>query len=307
MPISVTCACGARLEIDEKFLGKEVPCPDCGKPLPTKAPPTPPPLELPNHRRLSVLAILSLTFGLVGLLVPIVGATVAVALGILAIAQIRNSKKLDGINMARAGIAVGALSGVLGIVVLIFPFGMDFVLREMAMLRFLSYATGESIESRGGSILIKRPKTSSRWGTLETQAQNNVRDPDDLIAVNVHADAYMACMHTPRDILFDDDAIQKSVLEQLARSELVSMLGRLNGQPAPEPTPIAPSVVDKAKQVGEMTVDMRLGGIDRRMLVLYKTNDRLRTHIFVGCARRSRFDSMQAEFREAFDGFKSTR
>ena len=74
---------GPRLEIDEKFLGKDIPCPDCARPLPTKAPPTPPPLDLPDQHRTSGLAILSLALALVGAF-TLVGTLAAVVFGWLA-------------------------------------------------------------------------------------------------------------------------------------------------------------------------------------------------------------------------------
>src|SRR5579859_5391625 len=37
MAISLTCSCGARLEIDDKFAGQAIPCPDCQQPLNTAA------------------------------------------------------------------------------------------------------------------------------------------------------------------------------------------------------------------------------------------------------------------------------
>ena len=33
MAVSLKCGCGARLEIDDKFAGKVIPCPDCQRPL----------------------------------------------------------------------------------------------------------------------------------------------------------------------------------------------------------------------------------------------------------------------------------
>src|SRR6516164_7782191 len=109
MPISVTCQCGARLEIDEKFLGKEVLCPDCQRPLPTKAPVVPPPLDLPDYRRTSGLAVLSLTLALVGAF-TIVGTLAAIVVGVFALRELGSkSGKLGGVGYARAGIIVGAV------------------------------------------------------------------------------------------------------------------------------------------------------------------------------------------------------
>jgi Domain of unknown function (DUF4190) len=296
MPISVTCDCGARLEIDEKFLGKDIPCPDCGKPLPTRPPPTPPPLELPDNRRTSGLAVASLAVGLVGMF-TFVGSLAAIALGIVAMRLISQSKKLDGINFARAGVAVGGVGILLTILILFTPLGLDEFLREFSYLGRISYSAND-IEGRGGDIRIARP-TAGRWASLETQSQNTV---DDLIAVNVAADAFISCQHTARGLFDDDETIQKNVLEQLGKSELVNMLGRLNGRPPPEARTVTPAkAIDKEN--GEMTIDMRLGGIERRMLIIYNTKNRNRTFIFVGCARAHRFDGLVEQFREAAKDF----
>src|SRR5262245_38061771 len=138
MPISVTCQCGAKLEIDEKFLGKEIPCPDCNRPLPTKPPVAavaPPPLDLPDYRRTSGLAVLSLTLALVGAF-TIVGTIAAIVVGVLALKEIAGkSGKLDGVNFARAGIVVGAVFTFVTIAILISPtaFGIDIILRQAAL------------------------------------------------------------------------------------------------------------------------------------------------------------------------------
>ena len=147
MPISVTCECGSRLEIDEKFLGKEIPCPDCQRPLPTKPPPTPPPLDLPDNRRTSGLAILSLTLGLVGSC-TVIGSLAAIGVGIWAIKVIGRSKKLDGLNLARAGVVVGGIGIFATLVMLITPFGLDGVFRVLAFLGRTSSISGPLIESR---------------------------------------------------------------------------------------------------------------------------------------------------------------
>src|SRR5438552_3405888 len=106
MPIAVTCQCGAKLEIDEKFLGKEIQCPDCQRPLPTKAPPTPPPLELPEFRRTDGLAVYSLALALVGAF-TLVGSLAAIVVGVQALKRIAaRPTKLEGVNLARAGIVL---------------------------------------------------------------------------------------------------------------------------------------------------------------------------------------------------------
>jgi hypothetical protein len=304
MPISVTCECGSHLEIDEKFLGKEIPCPDCQRPLPTKAPPKPPPLDLPDSRRTSGLAVMSLAVGLAGMF-TFIGSLAAIALGLFALRAIHRSKKLEGVKLARAGIIVGGAGIVATLVILITPLGLDGIYRELA-LEFLgrkSYSDRATIESASEDYAIKRPSTG-RWATFQPQSHNNSNVPaDKLIAVNVSADAYMACQQASfDDVLPDEETIQKKILDRLRNSELVNLVGRLNGRQAPEPTNV---VLKKIGDVREITLDMRLGGIERRFLILYKAGkDPLSVKFLVGCARATRFERVEEQFREAFTGFR---
>jgi hypothetical protein len=304
MPISVTCECGSHLEIDEKFLGKEIPCPDCQRPLPTSAPPKPPPLDLPENRHTSALAVMSLAVGLVGMF-TFVGSLIAVALGLFALRAINRSNKLEGLKLARAGIVVGGIGIFATLVVLITPLGLDAIYRELA-LEFLgrkSYSDRGVLEGPNNEdYAIKRP-SAGRWATFQVQSSNNFQasTTDDLIAVNVSADAFMACQHFPHVLDDDEETTQSKVLARLRKSELVNLLGRLNGKEAPDPIIVAQK---KVGDVLEMIVDMRLGGIDRRFLILYKATKNPRMNFFVGCARTSRFERVEEQFREAFTGFR---
>src|SRR6516162_804751 len=101
MAISLTCSCGARLEIDDKFAGQVIPCPDCNKPLSTTVEAERPQLPV------SGLAVTSLATALVGGF-TVLGSLAAIPIGILAIKQInRDPEKIGGLNLARAGIIVG--------------------------------------------------------------------------------------------------------------------------------------------------------------------------------------------------------
>jgi hypothetical protein len=301
MPISVTCSCGSRLEIDEKFLGKEIPCPDCGKPLPTKAPPTPPPLDLPDHRRVSGLAIVSLALGIVGFF-TIIGSLAAIASGAIAIWRIGKSKRLDGVNFARAGVGVGLAGLLFTILIYITPLGLDFVFREFAYLtRSPTYDTGALIE--GVNVSMKRPQSSGPWATL---AQGkNTESPDKLIVTWVRGDAFISCIrvHLVGDENKDPDLVRKRVLDRLPKSELYGILAGMNGPPHGEMKTSEPKFADK---IGEVVVQQRFGRVDRTFLVLYKIEGHLKTDVFVGCCRRSSFERLEPEFRDAFGGFRIT-
>jgi hypothetical protein len=311
MSISVTCQCGARLEIDEKFLGKEVPCPDCQRPLPTKVPPTPPPLDLPDYRRTSGLAVLSLTLALVGAF-TIVGTIAAVVVGLLAIKEIAGkSSKLEGLNFARAGIILGAIFTVITLAALISPtvFGLDAFLRQVALAGRVSYPSGDIIESTHGlnrdNIVLTRP--SRFWGAyLPPNALTNNLESDDLIIMNIVEDAYIACQTVNFDGAPENEEEKlKKILERFYKSELVNLLGRLGGNPLGQEATIVDNKLTEGDAKREVTLDMRLGGINRRFLLQFPANERNSLTLLVGAARRSRFERFREDFRKTFDSKKT--
>jgi len=309
MPISVTCQCGARLEIDEKFLGKEILCPDCQRPLPTTAPATPPPLELPDNRRTSGLAVLSLTLAMVGAF-TIVGTIAAIVVGFFALREIAaKAAKLDGVNFARAGIAVGAVFTLITLAALVSPtvFGLDAFLREFALAGRLQYPAGEVIRTDiiNGEIEIHRPRPIEAWAQyLSGNTQTPNVEPDLLILVNVREDAYLACQSFDVDLLDDEDALEKSAFARFRKSELVSLIGKTKGVLVNEST-LVEKKPKAAEGTQEITFDIRIGGHERRCMMMYSTNKvGLRLNVLVACARRSRFERMQEDFRKAYARLK---
>src|SRR5262249_37480062 len=102
MPLSLTCSCGVFLEVDDKFAGQKINCPDCQAAL-----------QVPALQRsathTSGLAIASLMLALVGAF-TVVGTVAAVGLGALALRQIRKRpEEIAGRNMAQAGIILGSV------------------------------------------------------------------------------------------------------------------------------------------------------------------------------------------------------
>jgi hypothetical protein len=81
-------------------------------------------------------------------------------------------------------------------------------------------------------------------------------------------------------------------------------VGRLKGKGSGE------GVVSERKAVGakdfqEITVDLRLGGIERRFLIHYTAKQIEKSTVLIGCARKSRFESLEEEFRKAFATFEA--
>lgn len=106
MPVTLTCECGARFEIDDTLAGAATTCPECRQAVPviTTGPPRP---------RIAVLALFSLVLAMTGVLSS-VGAVAAVVVGTLALLQIaRPQPRLTGRQYAAAGIVLGSVCAVL--------------------------------------------------------------------------------------------------------------------------------------------------------------------------------------------------
>src|SRR2546423_14593459 len=86
MTLSLTCACGARLEIDDKFAGQPINCPDCQRALQAPAA-----QAAGGGRRTSGLALASILLALIGAF-TIVGTLAAAVLGVVALLRIARKR-----------------------------------------------------------------------------------------------------------------------------------------------------------------------------------------------------------------------
>src|SRR5689334_16012982 len=101
-PIMITCACGARFEVDDTLAGQEVLCPDCQQPLKAPAVDRPPQLT-------SGWALASVVLALVGAF-TLFGSLAAVLLGVIALISIsRHRRQVSGTGFAVFGICLGVL------------------------------------------------------------------------------------------------------------------------------------------------------------------------------------------------------
>ena len=315
MPLSVTCQCGSRLEIDEKFLGKEILCPDCQRPLPTKAPAAPPALETPLHQRTSGFAILSLTASLVGAF-TLVGTLAGIVFGIIALRQIsRQPGKLTGAGLARGGILLGAFFTALTLAQLVFPrlaFGVDEYLRWLAYPTRLESKTGENFTSTprfGQEIKIKRPSMQWRQYIPKEAAATN----DDLIAIHIPLNAFLAHQTVAIDNIDERtaEAREKKALERFEKSELVNLIGRLGSRPFTlEGTKW--EIVDNKKTVlgndpareQEFLIDVRLRSGMKRFLIRWTALNDVQLRVLAGGTDPWRFHLVEADLRTAFDNVR---
>jgi Domain of unknown function (DUF4190) len=102
MPLSLTCVCGARFDLDDTLAGQNVACPECQQPL--KAPA----LQRAQPRT-SGLALASIVLALTGAF-TVIGTVAAVVLGFLALTSIsRRRDQLAGAGLAVFGIVAGII------------------------------------------------------------------------------------------------------------------------------------------------------------------------------------------------------
>ena len=142
MSLSLTCTCGAKLEIDDKFAGRIIHCPDCHKEIAIPAQPM-------RALRTSWFAMLSVVLAIIGAL-SVVGTLAGAGCGWLALRHIRlYPDKVGGKKFAWAGIYLGSVFSLLGLACYFSPevLGLDGFFRQIESARKLNY---------GGKLTLTR-------------------------------------------------------------------------------------------------------------------------------------------------------
>ena len=291
--IAVTCACGAYLEIDLRFAGQTVPCPDCQRPLE---------ISVPEHKRTSGLALASLLVALVAG-VTLIGGAVAVLLGFLALRSIaRNPKALAGTRIAYGGIVVGIVFFGVGFAGLLWAerIGLDGWARELAWLGKFDSTESLSVKPQKGGLEFKRPDL--RWGVYRVPEHQGGR-PEEVLLVRPREDAYITAFPYWPDRAHEElDGAREEACNALADSDLVKMLAKRSGRPSYKIRSTQPLTNDKGLERLEMIVDMTLDGQERTFLVrLVRRQRDDRIAVLAGCARGRRFARLEAQFKSIFD------
>ncbi len=295
MAISVTCSCGARLELDDKFAGKAVPCPDCQQPLNTKLV-----ADERGQVPISGLALTSLILALVGGC-TVVGSLAAIVVGYFAMRQIaREPERFGGLNFARAGMIAGGVFTLLTLGALMSSdaFGVDSLLREFRHAAELDYKTEQGGQfkiqqpNRDHDFLIQRP--SAAWAKLKPKGE----DTDLLTLVNLREDAHLVCLSMPEQ---DEEAALDKAAERFRASGLFKDLNRPE---AKAPTPEAePRKVPENKN--ELILDVRVGNFDRTFLLrVVKAQKGGDLFLLAAGTRKGRFGRIVDDVRRAFDKFQ---
>jgi hypothetical protein len=295
MAISLTCSCGARLEIDDKFAGKVIPCPDCQQPLNTAAA-TPVAPDLP----VSGMALTSLILALVGAF-TLVGSLAAVVVGYLALRRIAQAhQRIGGARLARAGMIVGAVGTFLTLAAFVSNelVGVDSMLREWRYGAQMDYATDSSgyFTSPLGQderLGIQRPSRS--WGKLQARGQSG----DTLTLLNLREDAQIVCL--PFNGPEDEQSARDKAGERLRQSDLFKVLNKTGEVKPVSPDAAEPKPIED--RPNDMTLELQFNRYDRKFLLrVVKVNGNF--YLLAGGTRSGRFARLSEEITRAFDSFK---
>jgi hypothetical protein len=307
MPFAVTCGCGARLEIDDRFAGQVIHCPDCQSPLPATGP-------NPARRRTSGLALASIILALAGAF-TIVGTVAAIFVGGLALIQLsRNPGRLAGKGYAVAGIVVGALmtAGTVFALSSVEIFGLTALVAEAAWGDKLDYdGPLEVVRSQEG-FAIKRP--SKHWGVYKPphwRAGGDLNQSawDDLLLVLPSDEAVVICFAervSPEDGIAKCRERFEREFRDMEKVGLSNKTGRgmFRGSPVIVKDTRWPPMDGNLEKV-EMQIDKRVGTEDKSFLVrIVKARGDDRMYVALGGVRRSRYPRLEKEIREALDSFR---
>jgi hypothetical protein len=299
MPFSLTCACGARLEIDDKFAGQQITCPDCQRPLET-------PSADQSVRRTSGLALASILLALVGAF-TIVGTVAAVVLGLMALIQMMGrSDRLAGRGYALAGILIGGLMtvGTLFAVTSIELFGLSSMMSDAYWQGKLDYSGPMEIVRTREGFAITRP--SAKWGVAK--APVNVDHVwDDLLLVRPDEDAVVLCLaqQVGRDTGIEKCREEAENILRRGREGLFTQRPKTFAS-----SPLATLKTDRPLPVNgvemvEMLINKKVGSEDKNFLVwvLKKRGDDTMFVVIAG-TRKSQFTRVEPELREALKSFR---
>jgi hypothetical protein len=302
MSLSLTCACGARLEVDDKFAGQVITCPDCNRPLTA-------PLPERSPTRTSGLALAAFILALVGA-VSVIGTVAAIGCGLLALRKIkRSAEPIGGKNFARAAVILGSVFTLLTLAAFLSMerLGLDGFLRSLQMAGSVELDQELTLQigsPMGGSRGFSLQRPSRTWGKLKSNQNAPPIGREDLLEltlINVWRDAQIVCLADSIPHKFD---AREEAMAMLQMSRLMKMLARL---PAHDPGPALDSVYDLKQlpdsETEEFYLDARLGGIDRTFLVRV-LRDGPRVAVVAGGTRKNRFAKLEPQLREGVESFK---
>jgi len=292
MPISLKCTCGAILQIDDRFRGQKIPCPDCQRPLAAL-----PPIESPPRRWPSE-PLIGLALGLGGLF-TFVGPLAGIALGLVSVRRLDRSSFPGERRLAYASIGVGGFGLLFGLWTLFAPdvLGIDGFLRVWRWAGKLNYSEETATVQVAAEWKVTFKIPGPRWGRAEVGTDRG--DASQIVYVDPWVDGYLTALSADADAGEGDkhERNRRKAIERFLESELAKAL-RGSGFTGKQPTPEIRDVHTEEEHTQEFLADFELGGIRRTFLFrVWDTNPKIL--IFVGGARRGTWTGVAEAVKES--------
>jgi hypothetical protein len=294
MAISLQCVCGAKLDIDDRFLGQKIPCPDCNRLLDTN-----PPLGPPKTTSPWALAALVLPLaGMLTFVLPVAG----ILCGVIGLRQLQRNPTMGGRNFAKVGIALGGTFAALSVLALGMGefLNLDGMLRVFLTPRELTPASTEKyiigIPPPFETVTFALRLPNRGWIKVPVK---NADEAIDLTLTNPWLDMQTVCFAIVIDA--EDDARMK-VIQRFIDTKLAKDLNH-DPEAAPFPGPNQIKSVNDSPEKGQrqlFEVDMVMAGIPR--VFLFKIwPEKGRVNAVVAGCRKSRFGSEEATLHKLLE------
>jgi hypothetical protein len=315
MPLALSCPCGARFEVDDSLAGQDVNCPDCRD---TLTAPTP----IPIRRRTSDLALIATVLTLFGAF-TIVGTSLGVLLGLVALIQIRRQRtRLAGVGFSLFAILGGSVLTLITLFAVMRGelFGLDGLGRQSIPADQVD--THGPLEISEKDFTITRP--NEEWGRVKNNrlllpGLADIQEDLALLLANVSEHALV-------DVKVENNHGNLDTVLDTERKRLAVDLGMLNNNndddKAPpwrrhrdaarlgEPVEINRRALDPRDglQGMEAVITVRREGQNWEFLVrVYRrqgARDGGRTYIVRGYTLQNRFEANEGELRRTLDSFR---
>jgi hypothetical protein len=306
----LTCACGARFEVEDTMAGQEVACPECQQPVKVPARTTAAP-------RTSAYALASVVIALVGAFTP--ATLLAVALGAVALVHIaRHRDRVTGTGFAVFGIVLGLAFG--GLTLFAFSdgelFGLGGWIRERSATMALD--TSGPLEIVRPGYAITRP--SEKWGQvpggrLDDPAVSGMQHDRDLLLMQPARYSFIDVKVQPQRWRMDLDQLQQEVVDEFRphHRQPAQFKGFLNDDDDDDPLPLhTRAEIVEVKRLPEAN------GVEGREVVLNVRRAGQRWHFVIRLLRQGggsvyvvraytqtrRFAQMKGELLQALDSFR---
>ena len=319
MPLSLTCDCGARFEVEDALAGQTVSCPECQQPL--KAPAA----QRPTVRT-SGFALASFLLAVVGAF-TVVGTIAAVILGIVAVVGIlRDRERVAGLGFASFGIGMGLVFTTLTLWALTTGelFGLGSSMRRYQMADQLEPIDPKApLEIKANGFSLTRP--SLKWAKAKKEFQYLLIEPllrKDALLLLVQPDLN-AFMDVQAEAGGRIASFEETLVNQLrpqsgpANEQVKPNLQGGDDQQEPQLLAITDVAVNERKnnlpvddpnveEAQERTLALKLGGKPWTLLARAYQAKGGKLYILRAYTETARFDRIKDELVKALDSFKVT-